>query len=102
MLVSALAILSVVLYAVPTLFVPVTAETYLAIDVVAQSLSLYIAYILLARKRCDVVTAYVLALLVLGIVAAHLTGLPKNDSKWFLLDGGCMATWILVALREIL
>ena len=102
MLVSVLAILSVILYAVPTMFVPVTAKTYLTIDVVAQSLSLYIAYTLLTKKPYDAATAYVLALLGLGIVVSHLVGLPENDSKWFLLDGACMAIWSLVALRELL
>jgi hypothetical protein len=97
-----LSIIAIILYTVPILFVPVVARTFLAIDVVAQSLSLYIAYTLLTKKPYDAATAYVLALLALGIVAAHLVGLPENSSEWFLLDGGCMSIWSLVALREIL
>jgi len=97
-----LSIVAVILYAIPKLLVSVTPKTYLIINVIAQSLSLYIAYTLLTKKPYDAATAYILVFLTLSMVTAQIISLPANDSIWCLLDGACMAIWSLIALREIL
>jgi|ETNvirnome_2_300_1030623.scaffolds.fasta_scaffold70612_2 hypothetical protein len=97
-----LSIVVIILYAIPKLLVSVTPKTYLVINVIAQSLSLYIAYTLLTKKVYAPATAYMLIFLALSIVVAQNIGLPAISPIWCLLDGGCMAIWSLIALREVL
>ena len=96
-----LSIIAVILYAIPKLLVSVTPKTYLIINVVAQSLSLYIAYTLLTKKPYDAPTAYALVFLALSLVVAQNIGLPARSPVWCLLDGACMAIWSLIALKEV-
>ena len=97
-----LSIIAVILYAIPKLLVSVTPKTYLIINVIAQSLSLYIAYTLLTKKPYDTATAYILVFLTLSMIAAQSISLPARSPVWCLLDGACMAIWSSIALREIL